>query len=801
MTNSWLLLCISAVYLSLLFAIAHYGDRRARRYGAPQRRPIVYALALSVYCTSWSIYGTAGQVQTTGWLFPPTYVGTIILFLLFHGFLQRLLDRAKRHNITSIADFIASRYGKSQGIAILVTAMAVVCVVPYMALQLKAVSESFTILAGGADGRAGLVDTGFLVALLMGFFAILFGSRPIAPNAPNHGLMLAIGVEAVFKLVALAAVGIYVVFGLFDGIGDLWRQAAAANALPAPESSTRHAYTASMVLGAVVIFCLPRQFHVFAVENVNARDLNEARRLFILYLAIMGAVIWPITVGANLLAPQVAETGYHALVLPLSLGDDALAVIVFLGGLSAATSMVIVSSIALGVMLGNEVATPMFLRRKALADGRRVDLSKDLRIIRRLSISTVLALAYLFYRLLGDSEQLATIGLLSMTLAAQFAPAVIGGLYWRAGHARGAVAGLLAGFALWGYTLLTPLLARIGWVDPTLIEQGLLGISWLRPTALFGMNELDMTAHGLFWSIAVNVSAYIFVSSESPHSIVQRIQADTFAKRRARELSYADMEAIRHGELRDLVARFIGMEAAQNAFQGYYRTLDATPSDQAVADADALGFSERLLAGAIGSASARIVLDMTVRKSGMKMGDVVSFADEASKVFRFNRELLQASMDNVNVGISVVDQSLRLVAWNSAYERIFTYPDGFLYEGRHVHELIAYNAELGECGPGDPETHVRKRLRHLEAGTPYTFQRHRRDGTVLEISGNPIPGGGFVTSYTDITQFKAAESALTEMNENLELRVANRTEALTAAMEQADRANQSKTRFFRGRQP
>ncbi|MBB5518444.1 PAS domain-containing hybrid sensor histidine kinase/response regulator [Amphiplicatus metriothermophilus] len=802
LTGSWMLIGLSVAYLWLLFLIAYYGDKRADRLGAPLRQPIVYSLALTVYCTSWSLYGTTQQTAATGWIFPPTYVGTIILFIFLLGFLHKLIVVSKRQNIVSVADFISARYGKSRRLAFLATFLAVICVTPYIALQLKAVTESLNLLSGAAEGSPGLPDTALIVAGVLALFSILFGARRSLSTEHNRGLMLAIAFEAVFKLAAFAAVGAFALFSLHDGVGDLVRKAVEEGVFESASPTGRHAFLASIVLGVTSIICLPRLFHVLVVENTSTEDLRAAQKWYVLYLIAMGAFVWPIAAAALLAGGEAAASGYHLLVLPLSAGEYGLAVFAYLGGLSAATSMVIVATVALGVMVGNDLVTPFAIRSKTLT-GSGADLSARVLTIRRLSIVFLLALAYGYYRFLGGADQLASIGLMSMALAAQFAPAIIGGLYWKGGHPRGAAAGLVFGAAVWAYTLLAPTLVAAGAGDPRLVVDGPWGIGWLRPTALFGLEGWDPIAHGLFWSLLFNATAYVAGSLSARQDAALARIAGAFVSLESDYAGAPSPPAVSNGRLIAAVGRFIGHAAAAEAFERYFRAAEKTPAPDAPADHETYQFAERLLAGAIGAASARVVLQTAAGGRAMDVRDVVTIANETARVFRFNRDLLQASLDNLSVGISVVDKNLRLVAWNSAYERLFSYPEDFLYEGRHVRDLLAYNAARGEFGETDPDGEIEKRLRHLRAATPYSFQRARRDGTVIEIRGNPMPGGGFVTSYTDVTDFVSAENALRDLNETLERRVAERTEALTRLNEalvqakaEAERANRSKTKFF-----
>ncbi|WP_321396363.1 PAS domain-containing hybrid sensor histidine kinase/response regulator [Emcibacter sp.] len=806
--SNWTIILISLIFMGGLFFMAWLGDRRAETLNRSRWRPVIYGLGFAVHSTTWAMYGTIGQSAQNGWVFGPTYVGGILVMLFAVGFVEKMLTVGHRQNITSIADFISARYGKSQSLAILVTLVAIIGVTPYIALQLKALAGSFNVLTGGFAeqswpssslpfGR----DTALFVAVLMVLFSILFGTRRIVSSERHEGLMLVIAFLSLFKLLVFIGAGLFVTYGLFDGLGDLIDRAAAAGIYDhVPETkSSEYSFLSSIVLGGLAIFCLPRSFHVIVVENTRVSDLKVARWIFIAFLFLIGLFIWPITSAGLLILPAGANADMFILDLPLSSGHPVLAITVYLGGLAAAVSMVIISTVALSIMICNDVVMPLLLRLPFFTRDKTRDFSMIVRLVRRLAIVLIISLAYLYYRILASYSELASFGLLSMALLSQFAPPLIGGMYWKQGHRRGVMAGLLAGFAVCFYTLLIPELARSGLWTGDVIREGLFGQGWLRPEALFGTDFMDTVGHGLFWSLLINTGLYVFVSLRSRANLVEHIQAATFTDQdhsgAGEDLSQF-REVVNNADLQTLAERFIGEEAAQEAFRKFAddKGLVLLPSEKAVGAT--ILFTERLLAGAIGSASARVVLKMALEGSNIKLDDFVSIVDEASTVFQYNRDLLQSSMDNVSPGISVVDHNLRMVAWNRSYEKILGYPDGFLYEGRHVSELIRFCADRGDFGNSDPEEEIRKRLEYMDAGSAYTYQRFRRDGTVIEMRGKPMPGGGFVTSYTDITEFKKAEAALKEANETLEQRVAERTRELATAKAEAEDANRSKTRFL-----
>jgi len=808
--NSWTLFAFSTGYVAILFAVAYFGDRRARIQGPPARKPWVYSLALCVYCTSWTFYGAVGRAATRGWDFLPIYLGPALVFLFGGPLLQRIIRISKRHNITSIADFIGARYGRHQAIAMLVTAIAVVGVLPYIALQLKAVSFGFGLPGATPVSAPHMVDSALTIALMLAAFAILFGTRDLVSTENHHGMVLAIAFESLVKLAAFLAVGLYAVYGLRNGIGDAYGHALALPQVASwlSEPSWRIGFISQTLLAAIAIVCLPRQFHVAVVENTNLADLRTSRWVFPLYLAIISFFVLPIAAsGLERFAGLSMPGDTFVLALPLANNHAVLALGAYLGGFSAATGMVIVETIALSTMICNEIVMPLLLRSNRSVRLPGQDLSGLIKLVRRVAIVLIIALAYIYFRLFTGPGTLAQIGLLSFAAVAQFAPSLVGGVLWRGGRYRGVVTSLVVGFAVWAYTLLMPALLLASGHHLEILREGPFGIDWLRPEALFGRSAMGPLTHGVFWSLSLNLAFYVGVSLLRSPGLRERLQAAKFLDDavgpEAPERSLPRISAT-VGDLQELVERFLGPDRATASFAEYSARLGRPALERSDhADPEFARFVEHLLAGVLGTSSARLVLGTTLRGRDMQPEDVVRLLDETSHVIQFNRELLRAALENLSQGVSVVDANLSLVAWNQRYQQLFNYPAGMVAVGRPIEHLIRYNATRGWVVTPDVDAAVARRLAHMRAGKAHSHERELPNGTVLEILGNPMPGGGFVTSYSDVTAYKRAQRALQEANETLEDRVAQRTGELTTlnaelaiAKISAERANEAKTRFL-----
>jgi len=662
MLQGWFILFVSFLYLCLLFAIAYYGDRRADEGRSLIANPYIYALSIAVYCTSWTFYGSVGRAASSGINFLPIYLGPTLTFVLWWFVLRKIVRISRLNRITSIADFISSRYGKSTVLSGLVTVIAVVGIMPYIALQLKAVSTSFTVLLQYPDVALmqelstfpRLHGTAFLVALVLAVFSILFGTRRVDASEHHQGMVAAIAFESIVKLVAFLSLGVFVSFFLYDGFGDLFTKAAAEPALAHLfATGGDHGYgpwVTLTILSMAAIICLPRQFQVTVVENLDEAHLNKAAWLFPLYLLVINIFVLPIAVAGLLHFPDGnIDADTFVLTVPMAERQEALTLFVFIGGLSAATGMVIVATIALSTMVCNDLIMPVLLRTAWLRLTERGDLTGLLLAIRRGSIIIILLLGYTYFVYIGESYALVTIGLVSFAAAAQFAPAIIGGIFWKGGTRNGALTGLGLGFLAWAYTLLLPSFAQSGWIPAGFIEAGPFGISFLKPYQLFGLESMDYLSHALFWSMLGNIGGYIAVSLMSEPRPIERIQAqhfvDIFRGSEDRSSSRLWRGTATLSDLIDLVRRFVGRERAEMAFSEYGagRGLDLREVHEA--DADLVSFTEQILAGTIGAASARVVVASVVKGEIVGMDEVMEILDEASQVIEYSHQLEQKSQE------------------------------------------------------------------------------------------------------------------------------------------------------------
>ena len=806
MLPGWVIFSSAIAYLLLLFAVASYGDRRSRLYGVPAGgRPIVYALSLAVYCTSWTYFGGVGLAADRGLEFTGIYIGPILAFTVGMPIIRRIIELAKAEKLTSGADFIAARYGKNPLVGMLVTLICLIGTIPYIALQLKAVSSSVTAMVdpthyGIGTGNLYFLDLPLIVALSLACFAVIFGTRHTDATEHQDGLILAIAMESVVKLVAFWTLGFVVIFVLYDGPTALWEAARSSTmvmeALSYETPGLR--WVLLITLSAFAIVMLPRQFHVTVVENRTARELRFAGILLPAYLIAINIFVLPAAIAGLLTFGGTGNADLYVLSLPLTYELPVVTLITFLGGFSAATAMVIVASVALAIMLSNDIVLPVFLRQKLLArSGDRSDFAGLLLQIRRTSIFVILLLGYAYYRTADNTTGLASIGLLSFTAIAQIAPSLFGGLLWRRANARGAIAGLTTGLFVWSYLLFLP---SFGGDDNAHLTSAVL--SFLVPgTGLFEGQQADPFVNATILSLLLNSIAFVMGSLSRNPRPVERIQAGIFVKRHSRSqfATRGWKTSVSVGDLKAAITRYLGEERMRRSFRSYEQTTGRNLSDDDPADMAFIHFSEQLLGSAIGSSSARLVLSLILQKAEDTSADTAWLLDQASEALQYNQDMLQTALSQMDQGIAVLDSDNCLSIWNRRFRELLDLPENAGQVGFPLTEIVNILIARGDIEPGQQDQVVRD-FQRLDNPFRLSLRGGRR---IIEVRCNAMPDKGVVATFTDITSQMAADQALKQANETLEQRVSERTAELTRvnrelaeARAAADEANIGKTRFF-----
>ncbi|WP_336958979.1 PAS domain-containing hybrid sensor histidine kinase/response regulator [Sphingobium aquiterrae] len=756
---------IAIAYAAAMFLGAGWAHRRRDRLKHSRWRLPAYALGLSVYCTSWTYFGAVGTAVSEGWNFLPIYVGPMLLFLFGAPFLKRMVTAVHAQGATSISDFIGARFGSSRGVAALVTLLALFGTIPYIALQLRSVGMSYAIVTGTRSIALPILCAAGVLAL----FAILFGTRRYEVAARNEAVLFAVAAESIIKLLALGAVATFATW--------LFLRAPALQRVEGLDRLATHFalhklgidFPVVTGLAIMAILCLPRQFYIGVMEARDPGDIVRARWPFLTYLLLTVLAVVPITLAGLALLDGRARPDFFILSLPSASGMPGLATVVFLGGLSAAVAMVVTEAIALSTMVSNDLIAPLLLRSRS----EETNLGGILLNVRRAAILLLLAAGAAYALLIPSQAQLASSGLIAFVAMAQYAPALIIAVMRGDNDAMAAKAGLTTGLLLWLYTLFLP------GIGVSILPDALAG-SLLDPRALMGVNGLSLITHGALWSLGGNLLVFAIVWA-------RRVRDADFHIHLSHQRGIAPIANL--GALADMVERFVGPHAIGDLLPpGQDR---AAPVDRNSARA-----AERLIASVVGASSARAVMASALSGEGLGVDDVAQLLDASGQSLRFSRGLLAATLENIDPGVSVIDRNLRLIAWNSRYLELFGYPAGMVRVGAPVSDLIRFNAERGECGPGEVEQHVAKRLGHMRDGRHHAFQRRRLDGRVIKTVGGPMPDGGYVMCFTDITAEAQAVAGIELAKVELERRVDERTAELSDANDKLARATAEKTRFL-----
>lgn len=757
MFSIWFLIGIAIAYLGLMFIVGYIGDRFLPKQ---KPRPIIYSLALGVHCTTWSFFGTTAQASQYGWAFTPTYLGAILLFAVGYPLLFRTAALCKQHQVSSLAELLSLRFNGSSGIAAMVTIVSLIGVVPYTSLQLEALTNSIVFLSAEPDHDTH--NASLYISVVMALFAVLFGTRSTNLTEKRSGLLAAIAFESVVKLIAFIGVGIYIAYGIFDGFIDLFSQATA-------DPSTRKvltgdsawlAYFGHIVLGFCSMICLPRQFHINFVEFNGTEEIRRSRWLFPLYLFAINLFVLPIALAGTLqFGSHDINADLFIIALPQAEQNHLFTLLGFFGGLAAATSMIIVATLAMGMMIANNLITPLWLKMQLRASAAQTVQSSVLLAIRRSTVILVIGVSYLYYQAVGQSEPLANSGILSIALLAQFFPSLVLNLYWRRTRSSTFWFSTLTGIAGWLYLLLWPSIKHTYAFAPA-------------PT------DADLS-QGFLISLLINVALYVLLT------LLTEV-------RRQQGRDYNELVFIHSDKLHDLLHKLV----SDKEYQHVNRLLKSTQQDNYISP-QTLSIIEKILSAYLGQRGSRMLLSVLTEQQKLALDDLLGWVEEASQTFQFNQELLQASMQHIEQGICLIDPQLNLVAWNSYYEKMFVYPPNYLQVGLNMKAILRFNAQRGLLSnQSDASAEIQKRLDFMLKGSRYKFRRYQREGRAIEIQGSPLPGGGFVTTYTDITDLIATQNALQQSKEELEKRVEERTLALSQANNALAQANLSKTRFL-----
>ena len=637
-----IMILVALLYVALLFAVAFAADRAAAMgRGRWLRSPWVYTLSLSIYCTAWTYYGAVGFAARSGLEYVTIYLGPTLVMIGWWWTLRKMVRVGRSQRITSIADLISSRFGKSNALAVFVTLVALLATTPYIALQLQSVTLSVAAFADADPTRDTAINqqsTAFWVAAGMALFAILFGTRNLDANERHHGIVMAIAVEAVVKLFALLAVGVFVVWGLSGGVTETLARIDKSAISHFEVSGGR--WVGLTLLSAAAFLCLPRMFQVMVVENEEERHLRTASWAFPAYLMLMSLFVVPIAAVGLDLSPEGANPDLFVLTLPLMGGQEGLAILSFLGGFSSATSMVIVAAIAVSTMVSNHVVMPVWLW---LTGGAAV-MSGDVRLVamraRRIAIAITLFLGYLYFQLSGGGAALAAIGLIAFVGVAQFLPPLLGGLFWRGGNRKGALAGLSVGFAIWLYCLFLPSFGASFLMPQSLLENGPFGLAWLRPQALFAPATMDPVVHAFLWSVSFNTLAFVVVSIFSFPKPVERLQGAQFVNVFDHSNPTAGWTGglVQSEDLLIMTQRIMGAQEAQALFA-------AAAQEQGIAGylpeptPDFLVTLERALAGSVGAATAHAMIGQIVGGASVSVQDLLAVADETAQIMEYSSQL------------------------------------------------------------------------------------------------------------------------------------------------------------------
>ncbi|MEP7455746.1 PAS-domain containing protein [Phyllobacterium sp. SB3] len=800
---SWIAIIVAFLYFSTQFWTIHVADRQ-NKATINRPRPLLYSLAIAASGSSWLYYGSTGYAALHGIEFIGLYVGILLFFTIGFPFLLKLRQLAGTEGITSISDMIGARYGKSFMVAAIVTSIMAIGLIPYFALQMTSIHYLFDILAGAYTPHAEHDHTGHFAIpfLFIGLFAIfiVFYSGRSNPSAERYnGIFHSLALDTVIKYAAISCIGIATATWLFGSPSDILESISAnRHRIPALQQDfSLGDFSSLVVLGISSVFLLPSQFHLIVVQNRNDNELRMARWFIPTTMLILGILIFPVAVIGSLVLPSDTSVDFYFLALPVVAGQSWLAMIGLAGGLAAAATMMLFPAILLSVMISNDLLLPILLRRTSVRTGPPKDFTKVILTLRRAAVFAILLTAFGYQFVISVHVDFASLILISATAMIQLAPAFLGGMFWSGANARGVFLGTFGGMVVWFYTMVLPSLVPI---DSSFLAIGPLGVTALRPQALFGL-EASNFVNGLFWTLLVNVSLFVVGSLSRTATPSERIQASIFLTDKSlSKNAIKNLEAnVTVRQLKTTLAKYIGSAQTELAFNNFYKQSNITPNDDDPADFNTVHFSEQFLSGIVGPPSARLILSLAMGPTSTAQRQAQILLDHATDAFSQNRQLLQTALDQMDQAIGVFDSNYRLSCWNLQFQLILELPREQQRMGTSLDRILVALLRHGDVSN---RRHPITKAVFINSSEPLRVKL-RKNGRTIEIRSNAMPDGGLVTTFTDISEIVDADELLRQTNESLEQRVRDRTTELTLANQQlakaqkrAEEANIEKTRFL-----
>ncbi len=656
------LLIILIIYVSILFYIAHWAEKKQNSKWV--NNPYIYSLSLAVYCTAWTYYGSIGVAANSGLNYLPIYLGPVMIIPLWMIILKRIIRISRVNKIASIADFISLRYGNSRFLGALVTTICIFGILPYIALQLKSISETFHIVTKTPTNSNVFQDSTTYVCIALAIFASYYGTRYVDASEKRKGVVTAVAIESILKLVFFLIIGIYVTYFVYDGFDDIYHKSTVLKDFDKKNSSGGLENSINWfflcILSMFAIFLLPRQFHISIIENNKESHIKTASWLFPLYLLLFNIFVFPIAWGGNILFEgQGLNSDTYSLLIPQFFNNNFLTVIVFLGGFSASISMIVVSSISLATMLSNNLLIPYgFIG--SLENISQNKNNKRILLSRKIGIFSLIIISYIIYRVFILDYSLVSIGLVSFVVIAQLAPSFFGAIFWLRGSKEAAVTGIIVGFIICFFTLLIPY--SFG-NNNEFVANGYFGIRLLKPFQLFGLDYLQPIPHALFWSLFFNLMCYLSISVSFKGNYRERNYAEMFVNIDKyianHENAFIWKGTAYVSDIQKVLQRFLGEVRTKRALSIFNLKYNV-PTDETMADAKFIKFAENLLTGHIGTASAKILISSVSKEEKISLPEVLKILEESKENIIINKKLTETSneLTKITSQLKIANQEL-----------------------------------------------------------------------------------------------------------------------------------------------